>query len=64
MRVKSALLFSQSKVPPAQTTSIPCLELYTAVLASQPVHKIEKEIDMEIDKLTFYTDSKVVLGYF
>ena len=57
------MLFGQSKVAPAQTTSIPCLELCAVVLASQVVHKIEKEIDMEIDEITFYTDSKVVLGY-
>ena len=59
----TALLFGQSKVAPAQTTSIPRLELCAAVFASQAVHKIEKEIDMEIDEITFYTDSKVVLGY-
>ena len=59
----TTLLFGQSKVAPAQTTSIPRLELCAAVLASQAVHKIEKEINMEIDDITFYTDSKVVLGY-
>ena len=59
----TALLFGQSKVAPAQTTSIPRLELCATVLASQAVHKIEKEIDMETDEITFYTDSKVILGY-
>ena len=59
----TALLFGQSKVATAQTTSIPRLELCAAVLVSQAVHKIEKEIDMEIYEITFYTDSKVVLGY-
>ena len=57
------MLFGQSKVAPAQTTSIPRLELCAAVLASQAVNKIVKEIDMEINQITFYTDSKVVLGY-
>ena len=59
----TALLFGQSKVAPAQTTSIPRLELCAAVLASQAVNKIVKEIDMEMNEITFYTDSKVVLGY-
>ena len=59
----TALLFGQSKVAPAQTTSIPRLELCAAVLASQAVNKIVKEIDMEINEITFYTDSKVVLSY-
>ena len=61
--ISTTLVFGQSKVAPSQTTSIPRLELCAAVLASQAVHKIVKEMDMEIDKITFYTDSKVVLGY-
>jgi len=61
--ISTTLLFGQSKVAPAQTTSIPHLELCAAVLASQAVDKIVKEIDMEINEITFYTDSRVVLGY-
>ena len=59
----TALLFGQSRVAPVQITSIPRLELCAAVLAAQAVDKIIKEIDIEIDEITFYTDSKVVLGY-
>ena len=59
----TALLFGQSKVAPAQTTSIPRLELCAAVLTSQAVNKIVQDIDMEINEITFYTDSKIVLGY-
>ena len=62
-KVCTALLLGQSKVAPLQTTSIPRLELCAAVLAAQAVVKVTKEIDMEIDGITFYTDSKVVLGY-
>ena len=61
--LSTTLLFGQSKVAPAQTTSIPHLELCAAVLASQAVDKIIKEIDMEINEVTFYTDSRVVLSY-
>ena len=61
--VNTALLFGQSKVAPIQTTSIPRLELCGAVLAAQAAAKILKEIDMRIDDVTFYTDSKAVLGY-
>ena len=62
-KVCTALLLSQSKVAPLQTTSIPRLELCAAVLAAQAVATIIKEIDMEIDGIAFYTDSKVVFGY-
>ena len=57
------MLFGQSKVAPSQTTSIPRLEMCATVLASQAVHKIEEEIDVEIDEITFYMDLKVVLCY-
>lgn len=59
----TALIFGQSRVEPVQITSIPRLELCAAVLTAQAVDKCTKEKDMEIDEVTFYTDSKVVLGY-
>ena len=58
----SALVFGQSRVAAIQITSIPRLELCAAVLAAQAVDKIMKEMDVEIDEATFYTESKVVLG--
>ena len=48
---------------PVQVTSIPRLELCAAVLAVQASTRSLKEIDMKIDDITYYTDSKVVLGY-
>ena len=61
--VSTTLLFGQSRVAPVQSTSIPRLELCAAVLAVQAGARVLKEIDMEIDQVTYYTDSKVVLGY-
>jgi hypothetical protein len=51
------------KIGPIHSVSIPCLELCGAVLVVEAVKKILKEIDMEIAQVTYYTDSKVVLGY-
>lgn len=48
---------------PAQSTSIPRLELCAAILAVQAGARVLKKIDMEINQVTYYTDSKVVLGY-
>ncbi|XP_074634093.1 uncharacterized protein LOC141892648 [Acropora palmata] len=59
----TTLLFGQSRVAPVQVTSIPRLELFAAVLAVQAGTRILKEIDIKIDDITYYTDSKVVLGY-
>lgn len=49
-KICTALLFGQSKVAPTQTTSIPRLELCTAVLASQAVHKIKKEMTWKLTR--------------
>ena len=62
-RVSIALVYVQSRVAPINPTSIPRLELCGAVLASEAVRKVMKEIDMDIARIMFYTDSKVVLGY-
>ena len=61
--VAVSLVYGQTRVAPLQITSIPRLELCGAVLAAQAVEKVTKNIDFEIDKVAFYTDSKVVLGY-
>lgn len=46
--ISTTLLFGQSRVAPAQSTSIPSLQLYAAVLAAQAGARVLKEIDMEI----------------
>jgi len=61
--VSVALVYGQAKVAPMHPTSIPRLELCGAVMATQAAAKVQKELDMNISEVTYYTDSQVVLGY-
>ncbi|KAK3727498.1 hypothetical protein QZH41_018364 [Actinostola sp. cb2023] len=61
--VSVTLVYGQEKVAPVRPTSIPRLELCGAVMATQAVSKVLKEIDIEISEVVYYTDSQVVLGY-
>ena len=61
--VSVSLLFGRSKMAPTHTTSIPRLELCSALPATQAVMMIRRELDVQIDEEIYYSDSKVVLGY-
>lgn len=56
-------VMSKAKLTPRPDLTIPRLELCAAVLAVELTDLILTEIDLPIDATTFYTDSKVVLGY-
>ena len=62
-QINVSFIFGQARVAPTHSTTIPRLELCAAVLTSQAVQRIVKELSVEINQITFYTDSKVVLGY-
>jgi len=55
-------IMGKAKLAPLPELTIPRLELCAAVLAVEFSELLTEEIDMKIDKTTFYTDSKVVLG--
>ena len=56
-------LFGKSKVAPKHGHTIPRLELCAAVLGAETAEMLLDQLDVPIDSTTFYTDSRVVLGY-
>lgn len=61
--VHVGFVIGKSKIAPLQTTTIPRLELCAAVLGTELAQTVFKHLDIEPDAATYYTDSKVVLGY-
>lgn len=56
-------IMGKAKLAPVPFHTIPRLELGAAVLAVEIAELLVKELDISLDSLKFYTDSKVVLGY-
>ncbi len=52
-----------AKLAPQHKPTIPHLELCVAVLAVEIADLIRHEIDLRLDAIGFYCNSKVVLGY-
>ncbi|XP_073720576.1 uncharacterized protein [Misgurnus anguillicaudatus] len=53
----------KSKLAPRQVHTVPRLELCASVLAVELADMLLYELDIEIHKVKYYTDSRVVLGY-
>lgn len=62
-RKEVSFVLGKAKLAPLAELTIPRLELCTAVLATEIVDQIREEIGLKLDRITFFTDSKVVLGY-
>ncbi|KAI3366456.1 hypothetical protein L3Q82_000591 [Scortum barcoo] len=56
-------VMGKAKLTPRPEHTVPRLELCAAVLASELTELISAELDLQLDAITYYTDSKVVLGY-
>lgn len=56
-------VMGKSKLAPLPAHTIPCLELCAAVLAVELYELIRDEVDIEVEIVKFFTDSKIVLGY-
>ncbi|KAL1259106.1 hypothetical protein QQF64_009683 [Cirrhinus molitorella] len=56
-------VLGKSRLAPSPDLTIPRLELCAAVMAVEIAEVISEEIEMEFNSISFYTDSKVVLGY-
>ena len=62
-QVTCSLVMAKARVAPLKPTTIPRLELQAAVLSAKIADKLREELDIPDLQQTFWTDSKVVLGY-
>lgn len=56
-------IMGKAKLAPHPANTVPRLELCAAVLATEMADAICSEIDIEIQAVRFFTDSRIVLGY-
>ena len=61
--IHCVLLIGKARVSPLKYVSIPRLELVAATLSVKIALLLQEELDIEIKKEYFWTESKVVLGY-
>ena len=61
--VNVSFIISTTRLAPIQALTIPRLELQAALIASRLKCKILNEIDVEVDQMHFWSDSKIVLHY-
>lgn len=62
-QINIGFILGMARLTPQAEPTIPRLELCAAVLAVEMAELIVREIDFQLDAVTFYCDSKVVLGY-
>ncbi|PFX28554.1 hypothetical protein AWC38_SpisGene6700 [Stylophora pistillata] len=61
--IQVSFVLGKAKLAPSHATTVPCLELSTAMLGVEIVELIIEELDIKPEVITYYSDSRVVLGY-
>ncbi|XP_046542848.1 uncharacterized protein LOC124253172 [Haliotis rubra] len=61
--IHTALVMGKARLAPLKVITIPRLELTAATTAVKIGTFLQKELDMDIDSTTYYTDSTTVLHY-
>lgn len=59
----ASFIMGKAKLAPSTAHTVPRLELCAAVLAVELTEMVTKESDIDLHRVTFYTDSRIVLGY-
>ena len=62
-RVHISLLVGKSRVAPTKSISIPKMELTAATVGVNVAQHLLRELDLQIDSVTYHTDSTTVLHY-
>ncbi|CAG2254433.1 unnamed protein product [Mytilus edulis] len=62
-RTTCSLMMGKARLAPIKQVSIPRLELSGAVTACRLYEILSDELELKINKVTFWTDSTIVLGY-
>ena len=62
-QIHVSLLISKNRLAPVKPVTIPRLELLAAVVASKLDCVVKRELDVELLRSTFWTDSMITLAY-
>ena len=62
-KIHCSLVMGKARVSSLKTVSVPRLELTAALVSAKVNDEVKRELDFEITKETFWTDSQIALAY-